>query len=163
MSGRAAVLVLERLLRHHYEAARSLSDVPWDRAVAHPLPGRPSIAWCVGHLIWCLSTVPALLDAPGAGPLPAEEPLHLDPDFGARDEAAWRELRARFAAGVEEALAAVSTLDDASLALPPGRRIHPALRDRLRTREAFLLGHAYHVAYHCGQMGLLRAALGLGS
>ena len=38
----------------------------------------------------------------------------------------------------------------------------PEFAERLSTRHAFLAGEVFHFAYHLGQLGSLRADLGLG-
>ena len=159
---RSAAATLEAQLRHYYALVESAcADVPFDLSVRHPCTGRPSIAWCLGHLEWCVRTVPPFLDAPGAGPLPDEEADHGHPEYGVASPADWQDLRNRFGHSAAASLRALAHLDDSGLARPPGRPVHRAFRASLSTRERFLHGHLFHVAYHAGQIGLLRAALGL--
>ncbi len=134
--------------RHHYRwVDRATSDVGAEPARREILPGRPTIAWQVGHLIEEVeSTAEALCGlSPPPSPLPES----------------WQELRRRWEASSGAALRALAGLGPGELAAPPGVPIHPGFEESLATRRHWWTGHVFHLAYHLGQVGLLRAALGL--
>ena len=57
---------------------------------------------------------------------------------------------------------ALAALTDSDFEFAPAIEILPEFAGRLATRHAFLTGEVFHFAYHLGQVGTLRAALGLG-
>ena len=160
MSPRLAVL-LAQLDHHGHVVSTQVADLTVAQATFELAAGRPSIAWCLGHLVANTRTVaPSICGAPPLDP-DAPEP-HDRPHFGVRDAAAWARLRDRWAAESAAARDAVAALADADLDRPMTTEVHPAFRDVLTTREKFLRGHLFHLAYHAGQIGTLRSAQGLG-
>lgn len=159
----SACELLIEMLRHHYrwltEATRGMDLEQARRALA---PGRPSTAWLVAHLADDADSVlEAVVGA--ARSLPPDLAKRLShPDLGLRSAAEWRALRSTWADLSERVLAGLGGLTDEDLERPPAVAILPAFRESLATRRAFLSGHAFHVAYHLGQLGSLRAELGLG-
>jgi uncharacterized damage-inducible protein DinB len=79
-----------------------------------------------------------------------------------RDAPGWAALRADWVRVAEQTLASLDTLAEHDLERAPAVAMHAEFAGRLRTRADFLRGHVFHVAYHLGQIGALRAALGLG-
>jgi hypothetical protein len=141
--------VLQEQTRNHYRwLERAVSDVDAELARRDPLAGRPSIAWQVTHLVEQVESTAQALCAwtPPAGDIPGS----------------WDELRARFSASARGALAGLCDLTEADLAEPPLVPVHPSFEATLSTRLRWWSGHVFHVAYHLGQVGSLRAALGLG-
>lgn len=162
-SGAQASFDLFAQLEHHFRwLSRAISDVSPEDA-RHALgPERPSIAWLTGHLIEGAASVAEAVAAIES-PLPrsfAEQ--RARPYYGAGDEAGWTRLR-----GTWEQVAVTTTegllaLAPGALQRPPAIEIRPEFVDRLSTRGAFLAGEVFHFAYHLGQIGSLRADLGLG-
>lgn len=144
----ARELLLEQT-RHHYAwLTRATADVDAAAAAWRPGDGRPSIAWEVAHLIEQVeSTAEAV-----AGRSPSGEGV---PE-------AWDALRARWREVARDALAALERLGPGDLERPPAVPLHPGFEQALATRARWWSGHVFHVAYHLGQVGSLRAALGLG-
>lgn len=148
--------------RHHYswldEAIRGL-DLAQARFELGA--GRPSIAWIVGHVATVSDSVAEAVA--GIGRLrPELEARRGDAHYGVQVEADWRALAREWAEVSRRTLAGLERLDDAVLESAPATTIHPEFAERLETRHAFWSGHVFHVAYHLGQIGLLRGALGLG-
>ena len=85
-----------------------------------------------------------------------------EPHWGAADAAGWLALTARWGEVAARTLGALEALSPADLEAPPATAIRPEFRASLATRRAFWAGHVFHVAYHLGQVGCLRAGLGLG-
>ena len=162
MSSRLEVL-LAQLDHHGHVVSTQTAGLSFAQATFELAPGRPSIAWCLGHLIANTRTVaPSLCGAPAPDPDDPDDPEpHDRPHFGVTDEDAWATLHARWAPESAAARAAVAALADADLDLPLTTAVHPAFRDVLTSREKFLRGHLFHLAYHAGQIGTLRAAQGL--
>ena len=71
-------------------------------------------------------------------------------------------LEAEWAAVAGDLRRTLAGLDEADLERPPAVELHPGFEDELATRRAFLEGHLFHLTWHAGQVGMLRAALGLG-
>jgi hypothetical protein len=149
-------------LRHHYRLlSRQVEGLTCEQATLRLSPGRPSIAWLLGHLTYCADSVAVAVG--GLSPSLSSEFLqaHRQPHWGVADEARWRERPALWQEVSARTLASLAALGDADLDRPPATTIHERFRDSLATRAAFLAGHVFHVAYHLGQAGSLRAELGL--
>ncbi len=120
----------------------------------------PSIAWLLGHVLWEVDTVFAAVAA--APPtLDARWNRHSVAHWGVVDEAGWHALRQQWRATSAARRQVLATLRDADLDLHPAVPMHPAVHGGEFTRLRFLEGHVFHLAYHLGQMGSLRAAQGL--
>lgn len=155
--------LLRTQLAHHdrlvggFTRALELAQARWHEGGDE----RPSIAWQLGHLTWVADSVRVAV-AEQTPLLDPREARHTTPHWGVRDADDWRTLLTRWervAAARRDALAA---LDDDVLALPPAVPMDPRVHGGRSTRERFLVGHVFHVAYHLGQIGALRAAQGLG-
>lgn len=133
--------------RHRHAALSAATDVPEDVARWTPAPGRPSIAWIVAHLEHdAAETARALGGAAWES---------------AGDAGEWDALRARWLDTSRRTLELLEATTDADLELPPAIEILPEFRQMLATRGQFWSGHVFHVAYHLGQVGSVRAAHGL--
>ena len=84
------------------------------------------------------------------------------PHWGCADAADWLALREEWRARSEQILAALEGLAPADLERPPLVEILPDFKDTLTDRRRFWSGHVFHMAYHLGQLGSLRAELELG-
>lgn len=141
--------LLQEQTRHHYRwLERAFTDFDEELACREPLVGRPSMTWQVTHLVEQVeSTAEALCGwMPPAVPIPG----------------AWNSLCTRFTSSAEGALRALAGLSADDLTAPPLVSVHPGLEEALSTRLQWWSGHVFHVAYHLGQIGSLRAALDLG-
>lgn len=149
--------------RHHYAfLSRAIADVDAESARAVQRPDGPSIAWQVGHCADVTDSVAEAVAGTGRG-LPADfGQRHGLAHWGASDAEGWRDLRAAWERTSARTLAGLDALEPTDLEQPPAVEIHPAFGDLLRTRADFLRGHVFHLAYHLGQIGALRAARGLG-
>ncbi len=58
-------------------------------------------------------------------------------------------------------LSALKSLTDDDLERPPLVEVHEAFSSTLTSRMVFLEGHLFHVSYHLGAIGVLRAEWGL--
>ena len=162
-AGAQASFDLFAQLEHHFAwLSRAIADVPSEGARHVIAPRRPSIAWLTGHLIEGAGSVAEAVAAIDSPLPPGFGERRTRPHYGAADEAGWSGLRGTWehvARGTRDGLLA---LEPAALQLPPAIPIRPEFADRLKTRGAFLAGEVFHFAYHLGQIGSLRADLGLG-
>lgn len=146
-----AVRMLLDQLDHRYRSLeRSLTVGLTDEDAARGLGERPSIAWHARHLAEAIGTVGEA--ALGTPPGPSELPT--------TDAAAWPALRASVVERATRTLGAFEAMDAGEWLEAPLLEVHPAFRDRMTTRLSFLQGHVYHLGYHLGAIGLLRAEWG---
>jgi hypothetical protein len=151
--------LLQEQVAHHDRLVEGFTGA-LSLAQAHHAAGGPSVAWLLGHVTWEVDTVlPAVAALPPT--LDAGWNRHLVPHWGVADEAGWRALRARWRATAAARRDALAGLRDGDLDLAPAVPMHPQVHGGRSTRLRFLQGHVFHVAYHLGQMGRLRAAQGL--
>lgn len=151
-------------LRHHSAwLTRAIADVDWLRATFRLAPGpRPSIAWLVGHIAEGVDSIATAVADCGPFLDPAFSGRREQRDWGLKSPPEWEALRESWERVAQGTLAGLEELGEDALDLAPAIEIHPEFRERLSTRRAFLAGECFHVAYHLGQIGTLRAAQGLG-
>lgn len=140
---------IARQLDHRYRVLqRSLGHGLTDELARKKLGERPSIAWHAQHLAEAMaSTLEAVALGPGtARPFPTSFEDQGLPDLVS-------ELNRRSS----EVLSALKSLTDDDLERPPLVDVQPAFRSTLTSRMVFLEGHLFHVTYHLGAIGLLRA------
>jgi hypothetical protein len=121
----------------------------------------PSIAWLLGHTLVNTDSVAEAVGGLERSLSSEFRERHTDPHFGVRTGADWNELRARFEPTALRTRESVHALGEAGLERAPDVPIHPEFQAKLSTRRAFLDGHLFHLTWHAGQVGMLRAALGL--
>lgn len=156
-----AILVpqVEHRLRGVSEATLGLE---WDQARFELAPGRPSIAWILGHLVAGVASVAeAVLEDDPRLPEGFSEG-HRHAHWGLGEAAGWRGLRDEWMRIAGQILEGLGKMPERDWAAPPAIPILPEFASRLTTRQAFLEGEIFHLAYHLGQIGTLRAAQGLG-
>lgn len=152
------LLTCLRQLEHHYGVVTSFTkSLSFDQARFVLAPGQPSIAWMLGHLTHCVRTVPASVCNATEGPV-EDDPKHTLPHFGIESLSGWKEALSAWSVSVTQATESLRTLTDPDLSKPLTTTVHPDFENLLNDRETFLRGHIFHVAYHAGQMGSLRAA-----
>ena len=145
-----AIELLLLQTRQQHEALARATDVAPEDALWSPDGARPSIAWLLDHLE--RETVTSAEAITGTAPR-ASVPESPPP---------WSELRARWLATSAATLRALERLAPEDLERPPAIELVPAFRASHATRARFWSGHVFHLAYHLGQIGSLRAARGLG-
>ncbi len=146
--------------RHHYDwLDHATADVDLARATWPAEGERPSIAWQLGHI---LVNADRTAEAVGGVERLVPRDRSAERHFGVADEAGWEELKGLWLRVSARTLSALEALPESALESAPAVEIHPAFRERLTTRREFWSGHVFHVAYHLGQLGSLRAAQGLG-
>ncbi|MCA9000540.1 MAG: DinB family protein [Planctomycetes bacterium] len=69
------------------------------------------------------------------------------------------QARDRFMEVNQELTEMVRACSAEALQATPAIEIHPEFAHSLTTRQAFLLGHVFHLGYHAGQLGSLAARL----
>lgn len=72
----------------------------------------------------------------------------------------WVELRSQFESVAAHLAAHVRSLPVSALQAEPAIEILPEFEQSLATRQAFLMGHIFHLAYHAGQLGSLVTRIG---
>jgi len=145
----AIELLLLQTRQHHAALGRATDVSPAD-ALWSPDGARPSIAWLLDHLERETATsARAITGTVARADVPHERP-------------AWDVLRERWRATSAATLDALERLAPEDLERPPAIELVPAFRASHATRARFWSGHVFHLAYHLGQIGALRAALGLG-
>ena len=146
--------------RHHYDWLKhATADVDLAQATWPAESERPSIAWLLGHI---LVNADSTAKAVGGLERLVTRDLSAERHFGVADGAGWEALTELWQRVSARTLAALEALPESALAAAPAVEIHPAFRERLTTRREFWAGHVFHVAYHLGQVGSLRAVQGLG-
>jgi len=150
--------LLLRQTRHlHRWLTSATADVTLADAMAMP-GGAPSIAWQVGHLLRDAETTAEAV----AGLAAQEEERGSAPSWGCATDADWDQLRARWQTRSAACLAALEGLLRADLDTPPLVELRADFGAHLETRRDFWSGHVFHMGYHLGQVGSLRARLELG-
>lgn len=142
--------------RHVYRwLTRATADVD-AAAAAQELGGErsagrtaPTVRWIVEHLL--LETESTAEAVAGLARTHTE-----DPTLG------WDALRAVWLERSAACLAALEGTTAADLDAPPAVKVLPAFVDTLTDRRRWWSGHVFHMGYHLGQLGSLRAELGLG-
>ncbi len=152
--------VLEQLCRQtqNYQRLidRFIADIDFGQACVRLAEGRPCLAWLVGHLSDNTGVVCCALRK-----APSQTEAYPHHFWQPRTAADWAGVKAEWAASSRRLLDILQSADDTLLAEAPEIEVHPAFRDQYTNKYAFLAGHVFHLAYHLGQMGSLRAALGL--
>lgn len=147
---------LELLLHQtrHVHAGLTAATADMDAAQARLRLGaggeRPSAAWLLGHLL--LEAEATAEAVAGLTRTQAEGALSED----------WDVLRATWRTRSAACLAALEGVAPADLDLPPRVALHPDFEASITDRRRFWSGHVFHMTYHLGQLGSLRAELGLG-
>ena len=155
-----------RQLEHRYRTVeRVLGNGVTQSLLWKQLGGRPPIGWHVAHLVEATATTAeAVALGPGAielgdglrnaalrhdpaGPQHATSYTPLDLEALTAE---WNRLSFIH-------LSALKSLTDGELEKPPLVDVHPAFQSKLTSRMVFLEGHLFHVSYHLGAVGLLRA------
>ena len=152
---------LELLLRQTRHLHRWLTSASAEVALADALAtpgGAPSIAWQVGHLLRDAETT-----AEAVAGFDVEEQERGDAaSWGCATEADWTGLRARWEQRSAACLTALEGIDPAGLDAGPLVELRADFEGQLGTRRDFWSGHVFHMGYHLGQVGSLRARLELG-
>lgn len=139
---------------------QATADVDW--AAAQLRLGargeRPAIAWLVGHLLLeAESTAEAVAGLTRTQPERERTPL-----FDCASAQDWQALRATWIERSTACLAALHSVSSLDLDMPPLVPILPDFQHSLTDRRRFWSGHVFHMSYHLGQLGNLRAELQLG-
>ena len=131
-----------------------LADVDALTAAARPIPDAHSVWELVLHLAaWTGEVARRLRGEPPAEPAEGDWP----PVAAPRDDAAWREARARLAAAQADFLAALAACPEERLRSIVGQTGNPTVGSGL-TYAAMVSGLAQHYAYHGGQVAVLKRA-----
>lgn len=144
--------------RHVYGGlTAATADVDFD-AACFVRGERPSIAWLTGHmLVQAEATAAAVCGLAGSVSDRCDE-AH----FGCLEPADWKDLRASWVTRSAHYLAALEKLEPGDLDRAPLVELLPEFEESLADRRRFWSGHVFHMGYHLGQLGGLRAELGLG-
>jgi len=131
-----------------------LTDVDALTAAAHPIPDAHSVWELVLHLAaWSEEVARRLRGEPPAEPVEGDWPPVASP----RDDAAWREARAKLAFAQTDVLAALAACPEERLRAIIGVTGNPSVPSGL-TYAATVSGLAQHYAYHGGQVAILKRA-----
>ena len=157
---------LIRQLEHRYRVMeRSLGHGLTDALLWKELGSRPPIGWHAAHLIEAVaSTAEAVALGEGGDPVAeavqsaarrrdpeplARAPMDAPLELGA--------LTREWNRHSSTLLAALKSLHDGELGKPPKVPLQEAFQSTLTSRRVWLEGHLFHVSYHLGAVGLLRA------
>ena len=139
---------------HGPSVAALLHDVTPEEAAARPIAGAHTIWELVLHLTAWNGEAQRRLQ----GATPAEPAEGDFPPVGARGQDEWREARERLAASVSDLREALAAADEETLDRRGG-----SLQDLAAgtggTLRGMVNGVVQHLAYHGGQIALLRKAL----
>lgn len=144
---------------HHRRCwSEQTSDLELTTVCFRTHPEGPSIAWLLGHALHEVdTTIEAVVGAPRCLQSAFDKRAE-HADWGVASQADWEQLRADWLRACETLERGLEQLPAEALDQPCAVPIHPALGNALRTRLAWFQGHLFHLAYHLGQAGLLRAA-----
>ncbi|QDV06018.1 DinB superfamily protein [Planctomycetes bacterium Poly30] len=166
---------IARQLEHRYRVlVRSLGHGLTEELAWKSMGGRPPIGWHASHVAEAMaSAAEAIALGPGGAKLsPTMEACAARrgaaPAASALSTAPAQEATSYATTGLPVLVAevnrlsflvlgALKSLTDADLERPPLVEVHPAFRSTLISRMVFLEGHLFHVTYHLGAIGLLRA------
>jgi hypothetical protein len=155
-----------RQLEHRYRVVeRCLGHGLSDELLWKRLGDRPPIGWHAAHLA---SAVASTAEAVALGESAIEVAANVQAAARRRDPAARRNaisytpvelgtLTREWNRLSSIHLTALKSLTDGELEKPPLTRVREAFQSTLTSRMVFLEGHLFHVSYHLGAMGLLRA------
>ena len=135
---------------HGPATADLLEGLSAAEAAARPIPEAHSIWKLVLHMTAWHGEVRRRLHG-GTPDLPEEGDW---PEVGEVTEAAWQRDRERLGASIDQILGTLSGLAEEDLDRPGG-----SISDRSITHRAMVHGLVQHLAYHSGQIVLLRKAL----
>jgi hypothetical protein len=157
---------LETIAFNHAVFLRAVGeDLTPEQATRPVMEGGSHVLWLVGHMAWAYDVIlrSGLNGEPSL--IPAEWPALFG--FGSKptsDPARYPSLAETLAGlktAYDAAMAYLATIPDADLPQPlPARYIG---KRKFRTWSGLLQTSCFHEAYHCGQVGMLRRGLGLGS
>jgi uncharacterized damage-inducible protein DinB len=132
-----------------------LAGISAQEAAAHPISGAHSIWELVLHMtVWTREVSRRI-----GGAEPAIPPEGDWPAVGKVSREVWTAALQRLDEVHEELLAQVATLDPARLDSRVGTTTEPAVGTGV-TVAGMIAGLGEHDAYHCGQIALLKRALG---
>ncbi|MFT7076930.1 MAG: hypothetical protein ACJA0P_002948 [Planctomycetota bacterium] len=155
-----------RQLEHRYRVLeRALRNGLTEELAWRPLGGRPPIGWHACHIAEAIaSTAEAIALGPGSMELVPEVQKGAirrgsspSPEAASYEEPGVQGLITELNRLSLKLLIALKSLTDADLEKPPLVEVHAAFRSTLVSRMVFLEGHLFHVSYHLGAIGLLRA------
>ncbi|MEZ6005497.1 MAG: hypothetical protein R3F33_15080 [Planctomycetota bacterium] len=139
----AALLALQ--LEHRHAALAHLAQGFTPEEAQRPLyDGGPCASWIFDHLSEMSATTLAAL----GGPL-------LEASVGE----GWPQAHQGFAHIAAQLLRVARELAPDAWQSAPAIEVLPDFRESLRTRQDFLMGHIFHLAWHAGQLGSLRNKL----
>ncbi len=163
---------IARQLDHRYRVLqRSLTLGLTDELAWRPLGARPPIGWHAAHIAEAIaSTAQAVALGPNAPstalPAGVQASAVRQPSGGTAIETSYPPMG--LGALIQELnrlssiqLSALKSLTDDDLERPPLVEVHEAFSSTLTSRMVFLEGHLFHVSYHLGAIGVLRAEWGL--
>ena len=131
---------IARQLEHRYRVlVRSLGAGLTEELLWRPLGERPPIGWHACHIAAAMASTAEAGEATSYG---SAAPQVLIAEVN----------RLSFLL-----LSALKSLTDDDLERPPLVDVHLAFRSTLTSRMVFLEGHLFHVTYHLGAIGVLRA------
>ncbi|MEM8711984.1 MAG: DinB family protein [Planctomycetota bacterium] len=150
---------LIRQLEHRYGVLyRSLTEELEEAYVWRPLGSRPPIGWHAAHIAEAMaSTLEATVTGPGGvtlSPGLARCAERGGPPFASMER---EDLVAELRVLSGQVLDELKSLTEEDFDRPPLVPIEPAFLDHLTSRRVWIEGHVFHVTYHLGAMGLLRA------
>jgi len=150
-------------LEHHFRwLSKATQGIGVEQACFQLAPGRPSIAWLLGHLTAGADSVAEAVAGTGPALAPDFLARHGSPHWAVDGTDAWNNLRDQWTLVSERTRRGLNSLQAGDLELEPAIEVLPEFAEQLSTRHAFLAGEIFHFAYHLGQIGTLRAAQDLG-
>ena len=163
---------IARQVEHRYRVlVRSLGHGLTEELAWKPLAGCPPIGWHASHIAEEMASTAEAIALGSGG---AELAPVIARCAAGRAPNPSSEATSYATTGLPELMAevnrlsflvvsALKSLTDADLEKPPLVEVHPAFRSTLTSRMVFLEGHLFHVTYHLGAIGLLRAEWLLGA
>ncbi len=141
----------------HQLIDRFSADLSFEQAVWGGDEGKASISWLIGHMADNTRVICRALSA--TTPREADEYPHQNVRIQNPDE--WAALKLDWSNAALDLRNILTGFKTESLSEPPGIDVHPAFKKTHDSKYAFIAGHIFHLNYHLGQIGRLRAELGL--
>lgn len=142
-------------------AVGKLKNITSDQALMRPAPGLNNIYWLIGHVAVSSDIAPYINGADQVidASLDPLFDMGTEPKDDASGYPAIDEILGNFEKGIANSLAAIKSIGDADLNLPPAKPLGEPLNQYFKTRFDIINGFASHISYHGGQIGTILSLL----
>lgn len=143
-------------------SADRLKELSTEELVYRPAEKRSHIYWLLGHIVATSDIAPYIngsesvvdksyLGHFGTGTEPKDDPAEYPPV---------PEILENFEKVIDNSISALKSMGETETGLSPAKPLPEFLQPYFPTRLDLVIGHATHISYHGGQIGLILKALG---